>query len=255
MTAGKVKLAVSLPAYGGKLDVGHAGMWMSFGFTLAASEARFDLVMFGATDVNPVADARNFAVDAALRAGADWLVMLDSDTYYEGEDPEDIPTGGYQLLEMVSTGQRLHEISRGVGGGLAVNKDGGGASRWAAGVAMIGAPVVSRGWDPPRRTLWIDDDRGVPQVAEEAAYAGKVVEISRLGAACVAVNVAWLRDAWPDPPWYYHARVGGPAATREQLLRSVGEDVAFCDEARRRGGRIYADGRFLPKHVMRAERR
>lgn len=248
----RIKLAVCLPAYGGKICVEQAGTWMSFGFTLAASEERFDLVLFGQTDMNPVADARNAAVDAALRAGADWLLMLDADTFYSGEDPDDVPTGGLQLLEMVSAGQRLHELAneppRIYVPAFADRPP-------PVGVAMIGAPVISRGWTPPRRTLWVDDDRGVPQVAEEEAYAGKVVEVSRLGAACVAVNLGWLRDAWPDPPWYYHARVGGPAATREMSLRSVGEDVAFCDEARRRGGKIFADGRFFPRHVMRAERR
>lgn len=280
-----IKIAVSIPAYGGKIDVGQAGMWASFGHALAANEDTHELVSWGYTDCNPVADARNVAVEAGLRAGADWLLMIDADTYHEGPE-DDVPTGGYQLLDMITTGARLNEESKPLiwQSGVPTDQTGGN-------VALIGAGVLSRGWTPPRRTVWIEKTvarrldalycsacgaawagdaciarcgRGgeaqprvemlsVPEVAEEKDYAGRVVEVARIGGACVAVNLGWIRRAWPDPPWYYHARYD--EGERQRRLHAVGEDVAFCDGARQRGGRIYVDGRYFPKHVMRAERK
>ena len=84
-------------------------------------------------------------------------------------------------------------------------------------------------------------------------YAGKLVQCERIGAAFMAVNLRFLEDIMPEPPWFVHeARMMGQ---REERLHAYGEDAGFCIAVRARGGTILCDGRFLPKHVMNAERR
>jgi hypothetical protein len=224
MTAGKIKLAVAIPAYGGQVDAGHCGTFLSLGHALAASEDRWDLVSWQVLDCNPVAVARNIAMAGALAAGADWLLMLDADTTCEGPR-DDVPTGGYFLLEMISSGQRLRELE--------------------GKIAAVGAAVASRRHGRPM--VWVEDSE-IPGSFTECATGGGLREISRIATACVAVNLGWIRDCWPDPPWFTHA-------FSHKSIVAVGEDVWFCDEARARGGKIYVDGRVKTEHVMRAERR
>jgi hypothetical protein len=218
-----IKLAVALPAFGGNLDVGHAGTWLSFGHALAANDSKFELVAFGDYDCNPVADARNMAVSAAAVAGADWLLMVDADVSHHGP-ADDIPSGGYDLLEMVASGERLSGLTGGQ-------------------VAAIGAAVTSR--RDFKRMAWVEKD-GVYEHLWGGL--GKVTEVARLSTSCLAICVRWLKAAWPRAPWFRHEASLDP-------LRCYGEDIRFCDDARARGGRIYCDGNFRPQHVMRAERR
>lgn len=222
-----IKLAVALPAFGGNLDIGHAGTWLSFGFSLAANDKKFELVAFGDYDCNPVADARNIAVAAAIATDADWLLMVDADVSHRGPS-DDIPSGGYDLLEMVASGERLSDLTGGQ-------------------VAAIGAAVTSR--RTGERMVWQEADGQFSHLGVENIQ-GKTVEVARLSTSCLAICIRWLRAAWSRPPWFRHdIWVGTPG------LLCVGEDIHFCDDARARGGRIYCDGRFFPQHVMRAERR
>ncbi len=221
-----IKIAVALPAFGSQLDVGHAGTWLSFGHGLAANDKGFELVAFGDFDCNPVADARNLAVAHALLAGADWLLMVDADVSHRGP-AEDIPTGGYDLLEMIATGERLAKLANDQ-------------------VAIIGAAVTSR--RTGERMVWQEKEDGVFAYCMMLEQRG-VIECSRLSTSCLAICIRWLRAAWPKGPWFTHWRA------HEGSLLSAGEDLRFCDDARARGGKVYCDGRFQPLHVMRPERR
>lgn len=235
----QLKIGVVLPAYGGKLDVGHAGMWLQFGYALADNRERFDLVLFSHIDANPVADARNLAIEEGLNVGADWVMMIDSDTYYRGENDDPInDSAGADILRMISEADKL-----------------------GPDVAMVGAPVRARRWENNDRTVWKLDDK--PQLLEtkpgfrdlktmskapESYYLGKLVEVPRIGGAFIAVNLDWIRRECPDPPWSQHEPIAfGP---REQRLRAYGEDVGMCDLFRTRNGRILCDGRILPLHMM-----
>ncbi len=229
-----IKLAIELPAYGHKLDAGHAAMWTSFGFAVAANDTKFIIVDHGVVDANPVADARNMALERALIAEADWVLMIDADTYVDNIDD-----AGVALLQMISDAHKRK-------------------------AAIVGAPVRAREWDGHHRTVWrldevsrIADIGGkvpVPTMsrAPEEYYADKLVETPRIGGACMAVNLGWIREKMPVPPWFTHEP--NLMGSRESRLRGSGEDVVFCDMVRIRGGLILCDGRVLPKHVMKGER-
>lgn len=73
-------------------------------------------------------------------------------------------------------------------------------------------------------------------------FQGEVKEVDRIGAACMAVNVRWIHDHWPDQPWFATQHKTGPVPSK------VGEDVYFCDGVRERGGKILGHGLFEPIH-------
>lgn len=231
-----IKLAVGLPAYGEKIDKSHAGMWLSFGHALAANEDQFDLVGFNEVDGNPVADSRNRIIWDAYAAEADWVLMCDSDTYYRGENDDCLNDGaGLQILQMIKDADR-------------------------AGAAVVGAPVRARRFPGFARTVWMMDKisrapsgRPTMSVADEACYAGQLVECARIGGAFLAINLNWLKEKMPDPPWFTHEPImQGP---RFERLHCYGEDVGFCDSVKIKGGKIFVDGRIFPRHVMVSERK
>jgi hypothetical protein len=230
-----ITLAVGLPAYGGKVDAFHFQMGVMLGHALAANEGRINLLGMGVKDENPIADARNLLVWEALKLepSVDWFLMIDADTYHEGDD------AGLDILRMIKAGHQL-------------------------GAAIIGAPVRARGMVDHPRTVWIEDEVSRIQVAGRPApipsqslasedyYHSSVKECTRIGGAFTAVNLNWLRANMPDPPWYAHEpMMQGPPQSR---LRGYGEDLSFCDRVRIRGGKIFVDGRFFPMHVMQPSR-
>jgi len=223
-----IRLAVGLPAYDARVDVEHCNMWLALGGALLSNEDTFKFAGMTSIAMNPVADARNYLVEGALHS-ADWLLMVDADTYCSGEE------AGVQILQMVKDAH-------------------------AEGAALVGAPVRARGWTKHEPTVWMQDD--VPRIlspaqkpaeptmsiAPEESYRGKLVPCSRIGAAFTALNLGWLRDHMPDPPWYTHEP--SMMGSRLNRLRAHGEDGVFCDMVRIRGGVILVDGRITPSHVM-----
>lgn len=106
------------------------------------------------------------------------------------------------------------------------------------GAAVIGAPVKMRkreGYNVSRG----DSFALVP----EAEWRKQVVEVDRIGTAFTAINIPWLVQHWENSPWFRFEHIEGPQP------ETVGEDYAFCAGVKKRGGRIYADGRFEPVHV------
>lgn len=100
----KLKIAVGLPAYGDNISAHHARMWMEFGAVISGSTERFELVHFGFVDVNPISTARWHLHQLADLVSANWLLMLDADTWVEAKDPAE--DAGVQLLRMISDADR-----------------------------------------------------------------------------------------------------------------------------------------------------
>jgi len=208
-----MKIGIGLPAYRSILDVGHAYQWLTLGIELAQQTA-FELLYCQHADLCGIEHARNRLTLSALEDGLDWLVMCDADSYVPAR-PDD-PSPGKAILRMIAAGQE-------------------------AGAAMIGAPMVGRNEARPRmnaRRFIANDWRHL----SPADVLGRVVEVDRMGTGLVAVNIAWLKEHWPEPPWFQSVCLPG----RE--LKHIGEDDFFCDEAKKRGGAILCDGRCIPAH-------
>jgi hypothetical protein len=98
-----IRLAIGIPAYGDSLTAHHARMWLELGNIIGASPERFQLVMFGTVDINPIDRARDTLLAQAMIAGADWLFTIDADTWVEADGDED---AGFQILRMISDADR-----------------------------------------------------------------------------------------------------------------------------------------------------
>lgn len=121
MTVPVLKLFIGVPAYGGFVRSETIKMWLELGRSIAEAGDRFELTGILVIDTQPIDRARNFLVAHAMEANADWLLMIDADTWVESVDmPDGIETAGFQLLRMISQADR-------------------------ASVAVVGAPVQRRG--------------------------------------------------------------------------------------------------------------
>lgn len=81
----------------------------------------------------------------------------------------------------------------------------------------------------------------VPGVNPES-WADKLVEVERVGAACMGISIKWIKSCWPVQPWFTPIALTGP----EPVMR--GEDFSFCDGVRDRGGKVLLDGRVQTRH-------
>lgn len=83
-----LKIAVGVPAYRGVVSSGQFRMWMQLGAAIgrAKDQGLVDLVMMADVDVCGVGQARNLLVAYAMKEQADWLLMVDSDTWALGTD-------------------------------------------------------------------------------------------------------------------------------------------------------------------------
>jgi hypothetical protein len=202
------QVAFLIPAYNGVLDMGHADMWLRTGATLAMVADRFDLAMFGCGSMNPVAKARNQFMYAALDVGADWLVMIDADTY--AETPE-------AIFDMIQLGID-HGFQVMTGAVMARGPE-------------VGYPLYVRKSDVGTNEF------GFRTLTSEEIQ-GSIIEVDRCGGALLAINLNWIRECWPDGPWFHHPPTD-----------DAGEDWTFCEGVQTRGGVIVADGRFATCHV------
>lgn len=212
-----IRLGVGLPCYGSKLDVGHAAMWLGLGVALASTQDKFALRMFADYHVNGIELCRNTVVFDAIEAGCDWVLMVDHDTFHASK-VDAIGDAGVDVLQMIMDGERRD-------------------------AALIGAPVRGRQVDNPAICVQtrVGDAWRAVSLAE---VQGRVLDVERIGAAFIAVNLTWLRTCWPNPPWFAmtYNFTGRP---RYQ----AGEDYFVCDGVRARGGTVLCDGRFVPEHV------
>lgn len=161
----KIRLAVGLPSYGGRVSTEHCRMWLEMGHTLACSERRFEFKHFEYVDVCGIERARNALVAKAMVEGASWLLMIDSDTWVEGG----ADGAGVALLRMISEAQK-------------------------AGAALVGAPVVRRRLqhEPGSFLVYKNGPDGKPFAA---VITKQLFEIDAIGAACIAMDLEKIGNA------------------------------------------------------------
>jgi len=165
----KIRLALGIPAYGGKIVAEQARMWMELGNVLGGSP-RFELAWQGYIDVNPISKARNQIASEARSADADWLFSIDADTWVEGDSIDD---AGVMILRMISEAER-------------------------AGAWLVSAPVVKRSTESDADTLAIYNESGetlsVGGLRKLAKIASQLVDTDAVGAACFAVDLKQTKD-------------------------------------------------------------
>jgi hypothetical protein len=150
--------------------------------------------------------SRNRLLWQAMQRGADWVLMMDADTFH-AKTPD--------LIRMLETGQE-------------------------SGAAVIASPVKMRGRFG-YNVFEVADD--VVRHVDPQSWQGRVSGVDRIGTACFAISADWIKEPWPNQPWFVTQQLDGDEP------RKIGEDVTFCDRVRERGGKILADGRFEPVHV------
>lgn len=234
-----IKLGIALPAYGLTLDVGHAAMWLGLGAALASAQELFRLQWMAEYHINGVDLCRNMIVYDAMQAGCDWVLMVDADTFHRsgGVDGkvDAVADAGVDLLQMIRDGDREKWVVEVDQFQPIIH-----TSRYN-GIALIGAPVRGRGGKPDPCVVSLQEDAHIIPIEY---IRGNVFPVRCIGAACVAINLKWLREHWPKGPWFL---MEYNFDERPKYARS--EDYYFCDEARKRRGAIICDGRFVPEHV------
>lgn len=204
MAQSSISFVLGIPAYRGQVHYGHVMQMMGLSSYVLTSNGMFLLRGLVTPESCSVDWARNSIVHQALQdKDCKWALMLDADTY-----ARDART----LLRMLHTGYQED-------------------------CAVIAAPVIMRGRDA--FNVQIEKD----VLAERDDFENKVLDVDRVGTACMAINLAWLKREWPESPWFETKQLPGPVPAK------VGEDIAFCDAVRAKGGRIVLDGRFSPHHV------
>lgn len=204
-------LAIGIPAYKSVIDVKLGITLFGLGVSLAQDGMQSFITI---ADVCFVSHARNVLVHQSLKSGAQWLLMLDSDVYcYE-------PACLANMLFAANETNRKH----GPSGKQCV---------------VIAAPVRKRGGE-----LNVErQDMGVLKIED---VQGKVRQVHAIGAACMAINLEWLRQHWPDSPWF---TIEHPKSENGGEPIVKGEDYGFCFEVQKRGGLVLCDGRFMPGHA------
>ena len=202
-----LKLMIGVPAYRGQVHYGHIMQMMSMCSVTFAARGLLSLRGITCPESCSIDWSRNQILHYALKDGSDWVLMCDADTYH---------TNAADLVRMIEEAR-------------------------IKGAAVVASPVKMRG--RAGYNVFTAGDASEKRIVPSDEFAGKVLEVDRIGTACMAVNCGWIRDRWADQPWFVTQHLPGVAPSK------VGEDVAFCDGVRSRGGVILADGRFEPRHI------
>lgn len=211
-----IKLGIGLPAYRGIIAAGHAKMWAQVGAYLASNERDIQIHGFADLDMNGIDNARNTLV-AVMKGRVDWLLMVDSDTW---------AVAGGDIVRMIVDASKAPDV------------------------AIVGAPVVTRGLLTPinvYRYETIEQADGTRRVKacpieRKEIPPDRMIEVDAIGGAIMAVNL--------------HLTEGIEFKFTErqehgQTIRSS-EDHEFCRQVRERGYRIVADGRIKTIHENKA---
>ncbi len=240
----KIKLAIGVPSYGGKLLAEHMRMWIEVGGILMNSPERFQLIMHAHFDINPVDRARNMIVAKAMELGADWLFMVDADTWVEGYgEGKDHVDAGFQILRMISEAERADATivsapvyKRSLGTDrireLAVYRRG----------SEPNAFMDPSGEDAPLDT--VGNPRTMMPVSADAldcplpgwTRVGNLHPVDAVGAACCALNLAKINEY---DAWY-------------RFTDKLSEDLELCRQVRVADGKIFVDRRVRTGHLSRA---
>lgn len=156
-----IRLALAIPAYKDTITAKQAGMWLEIGQALAEYGNQISLAGFITVDTCGVDRARNYLIAHAMQINADWLLMVDSDTWANGRD----------LLRMI-------------------------IACAARGAAVCGAPVYRRGATDNTLNVYRKGPINGLRVCDEAELAGlaSIVEVAAVGAAVMAVNLRKIGD-------------------------------------------------------------
>jgi len=239
-----IKLGIGIPAYGSKLDVGHAAMWLGLGAALWEARDKVELTWFSEYHINGIDLCRNTILYDALQAGCDWVFMIDADTFHRTTSADGVASAigdaGVDIVQMIRDADRGKipvEVAEGDYILRSIQ-----LAPTDKGIALIGAPVRGRGVGDTGVCVQHHDGSQIPL----AKLAGEVQKVWRIGGACIAVNLNWFREYWPKGPWFEmeHDYEGRPKNAR-------GEDYSICDGIWKRSGAVVCDGRFVPSHVDR----
>lgn len=159
-----IKLAIGTPAYRGIIASGQSRMWLGLGVALGQVREHIELVAMIDLDMNGIDNARNTLLDAARDAKADWLLMLDSDTWCEP---------GKLLVRMILDAE-------------------------ARSAAIVAAPVAVRGVASGLNVKrWIEEEGRhrdyPPESWETKDY--PFVEVDAVGAAIMAIHTERCGEA------------------------------------------------------------
>lgn len=158
------KLTLGFPCYRGLIQDAHVAAYELLRQGLETSD-QFQLHSFARVDCSSIAHGRNHLVHTALKDQADWLLMMDSDTYFATLDRP------HPTVTM------LHD---------ALNQE----------AATVGAGVVLR--DGSKRINVIRDE----SVGYMPGPDREMAPCITVGSAYLAVNLNWIRACWPKGPWF-----------------------------------------------------
>ena len=228
-----MRIAIGLPAYGGKV-VSHQGMtWIRLGSQLGL-HPKCQVISFMTVDICGVDRARNYLLQQAREAKADWLLSIDSDVWIDRGD----------LFQMIEDGEKME-------------------------AAVIGPPVMMRGAvQKPMVYRFVNKIRPcVSDVCKRAeGHSGeciydqekavvadgldqnrqrtveghlvdvehrKVSEVDAIGGSCLAINLH---------------RIG---QSQFCFTPTISEDLEFCRQVKEIDGKILVDGRIRTCHMDR----
>ncbi len=211
---GRLKLAVGIPAYGGQITAHQARQWCEFGNTLGASMERFELVSFDFYDVNGIDQCRNLMLARAMEIQADWLLMIDADTWVAPSSNDYVAQcdAGFLILRMIS--EAAH-----------------------AGAAVVVAPVMSRviaGDDKDSHAMIYEIfDGESKQVSHRLSR--NMIPIDRAATAVFALDVRFANEH----------------KLSFKFEGAMSEDHYYCKHVREHDGVIFADPRVRTGHMSR----
>lgn len=215
----QIRLAIGIPAYGGSVSAEHIKMWTELGFVLANSSERFALVSHGYVDINGIDNARNHLLQVATEARADWLLMIDADTWVEayGSGPDEMDAG-FQILRMLSEADR-------------------------AGAAIVAAPVARRKMaDDGKREVMAYRRGRAPRIAGEELCA---IDSSELQSGDTLVEVDAVATA------VFAVRLSAVGFAKFEFTKELSEDLEFCRQIKMAGGKVVVDRRVRSGHKSR----
>ena len=157
-----IKLAVGIPAYRSQVHIGVARTMLSLGHALVVMQpGQFEFQGFIDMDVCGVDRARNFLIAHAMKLDADWLLMIDSDTWVDKAHP---------LLRMIGEGHHL-------------------------GATIIGAPVFRRVIENEAFNVVRWKDGSLVPINCYSVSKREPFQVDGIGAAIMAMNLHLIGEA------------------------------------------------------------
>jgi hypothetical protein len=107
-----------------------------------------------------------------------------------------------------------------------------------SGKDIIGG-AIHRRYPPFELVMFRGEIGGLERIPEEEIYSGKVIDVNATGCACVCVDMEVFLNI--DKPYF--------EITTGENGRTIGEDIGFCDKARKAGYKIHVDTSIEIDHL------